>query len=235
MGSIALSGHSPAGPTGRPVRPWTRAGAAPWTLSATAALALMLGPAAAIAQPTPTARDRQAAAEASGQGSAAYLPGASPAARRWFDLAATARAPLRPPPDPYGEADATTGEPPVPGEGSSARVVPAPVTLVAAGLTLLSGGLLLWSAVDAASGVDAHGAMPTPEALRANQAKEERTTWLIATTAILAVTTVVLAILTDGASLRGGSAPPGRAGLPVSVAPVAGPDGGLLALGGPLP
>ncbi|MBN4049573.1 hypothetical protein JYT86_00785, partial [bacterium AH-315-N03] len=57
--------------------------------------------------------------------------------------------------------------------------------------------ILVWSGIDTLDGVDAFNRMPTPEGFEEGQAKELRTNLLIAITAGLGVTTLVLAILAD--------------------------------------
>lgn len=68
---------------------------------------------------------------------------------------------------------------------------------VAAGATVVSGGLLIWSGVDTNAGVADYEAHPTQDALNAGQAKEARTNVLIGTTAVLAAATLTLALFTN--------------------------------------
>lgn len=85
---------------------------------------------------------------------------------------------------------------------------------VTAGATAVSGGLLIWSGIDANAGVDAYEANPTQEALDAGQAKEARTNALIATTAVLAAGTLALAFFTDfGSHDRSSSSPTASVGV----------------------
>jgi hypothetical protein len=74
--------------------------------------------------------------------------------------------------------------------------VPLAVTLTAGGLTAVSAGLLVASVVDAAS---LRRVAMTDAMLADLASRDERTAWLVATTSILVVTTVVLALLTGEA------------------------------------
>jgi len=68
---------------------------------------------------------------------------------------------------------------------------------IALALTAGAGGTLIWSGVDTLDGVSAYNAAPTVEGLRDGQSRELRTNILIGVTGALAITTVVLAVLTD--------------------------------------
>jgi hypothetical protein len=89
------------------------------------------------------------------------------------------------------------------------------VVLVAAGATVVTGGLLIWSGLDTTAGVPAYEANPTQEALEAGQQKELRTNVLVGVTALLGVTTGVLAIFTDWGGRD--DAPPVEAGVAPTV------------------
>lgn len=65
------------------------------------------------------------------------------------------------------------------------------------GLTLVSGGLLIWSGIDMYAGVPAYQANPTMAALQDGQARELRTDILWGVTGALAATSVILAVFTD--------------------------------------
>ncbi len=104
-----------------------------------------------------------------------------------------------------GETDAQGGE--AGGEGGSAGEASTPasggggLSPIAFGIALVltagAGGTLAWSGVDTLDGVSAYNAAPTVEGLRDGQSRELRTNVLIGATGALAITTLVLAILTD--------------------------------------
>lgn len=89
--------------------------------------------------------------------------------------------------------ESETAPPPVVDQGG---VTPA---LFAVGLvlTVASGAVLTWSGVDALDGVPAYRDNPTPEGLADGQYRELRTNVLIGVTAGLALTTAILALVTD--------------------------------------
>ncbi len=91
-------------------------------------------------------------------------------------------------------------------------------------LTAGAGGLLIWSGVDALSGVDAYEADPTDARLAEGQSKELRTNILIGVTGGLGIVSAVLLFLTDW----GGS--DDEEELDVALAPIAG--GGAAFVGG---
>jgi len=64
-------------------------------------------------------------------------------------------------------------------------------------LTVGSGAVLAWSGVDTLDGVPAYRNTPTPAGLADGQSRELRTNVLIGVTAGLAVTTLILALVTD--------------------------------------
>ncbi len=68
--------------------------------------------------------------------------------------------------------------------------------------------MTIWSGLNTTAGVDEYEANPTQEALDEGRAKERRTNILIGVTAGLAVTTVVLALLTDFGSASDDAGPP---------------------------
>jgi len=82
-------------------------------------------------------------------------------------------------------------------QASGGGGVPVAVTVTAMILTAGLGGVLIWSGVDALDGVPAYEANPTVEGLADGRAREERTNWLIAGTAVAGAATVVLMLLTD--------------------------------------
>jgi hypothetical protein len=71
------------------------------------------------------------------------------------------------------------------------------VFITLAGLTLASGGVLIWSAVDMYAGVPAYQMNPTMAGLQDGQARELRTDVMWGVTGALAATSVILAIVTD--------------------------------------
>ncbi len=117
-------------------------------------------------------------------------PVASPGPRGWPAAA------LRRPPSAADGANADAGASPVESRRGGGGLPPA-VALVSAGATVVAGGLLIWSGLDTNAGVPAYEANPTQAALEAGQAKELRTNVLVGVTALLGVTTGVLAIFTD--------------------------------------
>jgi len=90
-------------------------------------------------------------------------------------------------PDPEPQADG----------GGGLGGVPLAVTITSLVLTAGLGGVLVWSGVDTLDGVEAYEANPTVEGLDDGRSREERTNWLIAGTAVLGATTVILMIFTD--------------------------------------
>ncbi len=127
----------------------------------------------------------------------------------------------RPPGAPDG---AGTGAEPAPSESrqNSGAGLPPAVAFVSAGATVVAGGLLIWSGLDTNAGVPAYEANPTQAALEAGQAKELRTNVLVGVTALLGVTTGVLAIFTDWGG-REDAAP-----IEAGVAPTAGGAVGVI-------
>lgn len=109
--------------------------------------------------------------------------------------------------------------------GSGLSPIPFIVALVA---TAAAGGVLVWSGVDALDGVPAYEAMPTRARLEDGQSRELRTNILVGVTGALAITTVILAIVTDwdgdGSSTAESDTP--QVSLTVS------PELGMLTLGG---
>lgn len=140
-----------------------------------------------------------------------------------------------------GDEDTVAGEP-VPGSGGG--ISPAFV-VAGAVLTAAAGGVLIWSGVDALDGVGPYEAMPTAEGLADGQMRESRTNVLIGVTAGLALTTLILAIVTDwdgdppaSADVEGeteSAEDPSIAANSVSLAPVFDGHeiaGGVLSIGG---
>lgn len=101
-----------------------------------------------------------------------------------------------PPPDEHTP-------PPPPPPPSSSGLHPA-VFITAAALTAVSGGILIWSAVDMYDGVPAYQMNPTQAALQDGQGRELRTDIMWGVTGALAATSVVLAIVTDWSGGGGG-------------------------------
>jgi len=108
-------------------------------------------------------------------------------------------------------------------------------------LTVAAAGTLIWSGVDTLAGVGPYEADPTPERLADGQGRELRTNVLIGVTGALAVTTIVLGIVTDwdGAPSEAAEAPaaPSPTVSAVSVAPMPnvsgdGVDGAMLGVTG---
>lgn len=98
--------------------------------------------------------------------------------------------------EPIGEdvpADAQATEP-SPQSGAGLTPIVFVVSLVA---TAAVGGVLIWSGIDTLDGVPAYQAMPTADRLREGQYRELRTNVLIGVTGALALTTLVLALVTD--------------------------------------
>ena len=110
------------------------------------------------------------------------------------------------------------------GSGSGLSPIPFVIVLVA---TAAAGGVLVWSGLDALDGVPAYQAMPTAERLREGQSRELRTNILIGVTGALALTALVLAIVTDW----DGDGSPAQSGTP-QVSLTVTPDLGVLTLGG---
>jgi hypothetical protein len=84
----------------------------------------------------------------------------------------------------------------------------------------------VWSGLDTTAGVPAYEANPTQAALEAGQQKELRTNVLVGVTALVGVTTAVLAIFTDWGGrddTRGvGARAVGAANVEAGVAPTVG-------------
>ncbi len=128
-----------------------------------------------------------------------------------------------PPPEPPPEVAAadttdtttdtsTTGSATVPPASSEGGGVHPAAFFTVLGLTVVSGGLLIWSGVDMYAGVPAYQANPTMAALQDGQGRELRTDILWGVTGALAATSVILAIFTDwggggGASTESGTTP----------------------------
>lgn len=108
--------------------------------------------------------------------------------------------------------------------GSGLSPIPFVIALVA---TAGAGGVLVWSGVDALDGVPAYEAMPTAERLADGQSRELRTNILIGVTGALALTALVLAIVTDWDG-DGGTAESESPQVSLTVTP----DLGVLTLGG---
>ena len=111
--------------------------------------------------------------------------------------------------------------PEAPGETTPAASggggVPLGVTVTALILTAGLGGVLIWSGVDTLDGVPAYEANPTPEGLADGRMREERTNWLIASTAVAGAATVVLMIFTDWED--GGGQPSGDPDVSFDIRP----------------
>jgi hypothetical protein len=109
----------------------------------------------------------------------------------------------RPAPAPEPEPVVVVVAPPVeepdpiaPPPPSSGGISPA-VFVTALALTAVAGGVLIWSGVDTLDGLPAYQADPTIARLQDGQARELRTNVMIGVTGALAITTLVLAIVTD--------------------------------------
>lgn len=126
-----------------------------------------------------------------------------------------------------GTGEAGAGDAGASGGGGGAGLSPI-AFVVALGATAVAGGVLAWSGIDTLDGVPAYRDMPTVERLRDGQSRELRTNVLIGVTGALALTSLILAIVTDWdgepESAAEGSAP--QVSLFVS------PDAGMLTLGG---
>ncbi len=116
--------------------------------------------------------------------------------------------------------------------GGGLSPIPFIIVLVA---TAAAGGVLAWSGVDALDGVPAYEAMPTLARLQDGQSRELRTNILIGVTGALALTTVILAIVTDwdgdGERADEASTTP-QVSLTVSPELIISPELGMLTLGG---
>jgi hypothetical protein len=146
-----------------------------------------------------------------------------------------------PPPPPGGspESDPDGGARPV---ASAEPAGLSPVYFAVSGvLTVAAAGTLVWSGVDTLAGVGPYEADPTPERLADGQSRELRTNVLIGVTGALAVTTVVLGIVTDWdgspRDAAGAPAAPSPTVSAVSIAPMPsmrgdGVDGAMLGLAG---
>ncbi len=142
----------------------------------------------------------------------------------------------RPPPPPETEHEhvAVVVEPPhervidappvAPPPESSSGLSPA-VFITGLALTAVAGGVLIWSGVDALDGVPAYRADPTVARLQDGQSRELRTNVMIGVTAALALTTVVLAVLTDWDGDGASDETP-------TVSAAVSPDGGAVAIQG---
>jgi hypothetical protein len=125
---------------------------------------------------------------------------------------------IEPPPD-----DGTPPPPPpAPPPSGGGGVHPA-VFVTLAALTVVSGGILIWSAVDMYGGVPAYMANPTMAALQDGQSRELRTDIMWGVTGAFAAASVILAIVTDWGGGSSESQPtvslmgaPGGAGLQLS-------------------
>jgi hypothetical protein len=95
--------------------------------------------------------------------------------------------------------------------------------------TAVAGGVLIGAGVHALSGVSSYNAMPTVEGLRDGQSRELFANVMIGVTGGLALTTLVLALLTDwdGEGSSSTSEAP-----PVQTSFVVSPDIALLRLAG---
>lgn len=144
-----------------------------------------------------------------GQASGEVLLQESAGATRTVTLSPTALPQVTPPPHEEPPLQVT----PQPTHGG----LPPLVFYIAAGATVVTGAITIWSGIDTNAGVSAYEAHPTQEGLDAGQAKEARTNILIATTATLAVGTLVVALFTDF-----GAHPDEPPPVQVAVAPVPG-------------
>lgn len=144
-------------------------------------------------------------------------PVATPGPRGWPAAALTRRP---------SEDDGTATTRATPREDTRSGGLPPAVFLVGAGATVVAGGLLVWSGLDTTAGVPAYEANPTQAALEAGQQKELRTNVLVGVTALVGVTTAVLAIFTDWGGrddTRGvGARAVGAANVEAGVAPTVG-------------
>lgn len=141
----------------------------------------------------------------SGRGSRTERLDALPGAQRALSLDAPpeAPAPVSPPqaqtpPPPAPVAPAPAPLPPEP----SRRPLPPAVFWSALGATVVSGAVLVWSAVDTLSARDAYVTAPTESGYLDGVGRETRTNALIATTATLAAATVVTALFTEWRGAR---------------------------------
>ncbi|HHH27124.1 MAG TPA: hypothetical protein ENK57_02075 [Polyangiaceae bacterium] len=75
--------------------------------------------------------------------------------------------------------------------------IPLGVTITALVVTAGLGGVLIWSGVDTLDGVPAYEDNPTAEALADGRSREERTNWLIGSTAVAGAATLIMFIFTD--------------------------------------
>lgn len=144
------------------------------------------------------------------QASGEVLIQESAGATRTVTLSPTALPQVTPPP-PHEESPH-----PITQQASHSGLPPV-IFYIAAGATVVTGAITIWSGVDTNAGVNDYEAHPTQEGLDAGQAKEARTNILIATTATLAVGTLVVALFTDF-----GSHPDEPPAVQVAVAPVPG-------------
>ena len=120
-------------------------------------------------------------------------------------------------------ASDTSATPPASGGGLS------PVAFaIALGATAVAGGVLTWSGLDTLDGVPAYRDMPTVERLRDGQSRELRTNILIGVTGALALTSLILAIVTDW----DGEPESAAQGTAPQVSLFVSPDAGMLTLGG---
>lgn len=141
--------------------------------------------------------------------------------------------PAPPPPPPPVEVAVVEPPhayvPPPPPPPSSGGVHPA-AFITLAGLTVASGAVLIWSAVDMYAGVPAYQMNPTQAALQDGQARELRTDVMWGVTGALAATSVILAIVTDWGGGASSSGSTEAAAPTVSLMGV--PGGGGLRLDG---
>ncbi len=102
------------------------------------------------------------------------------------------------PPAPEPDPGVGSGSPEPPTEqDSGSSGVPLGVSIAAVVVTAGLGAVLTWSGVDTLDGVPAYEANPTTATLQDGRAREERTNWLIASTAVAGAATVLLLLLTD--------------------------------------
>ncbi|MBX7192464.1 MAG: type IV secretion system protein [Sandaracinaceae bacterium] len=112
------------------------------------------------------------------------------------------------------------------GGGGGISPIPFVIAIIAAAG---AGGVLIWSGIDTLAGVQPYRDMPTLERLHDGQSRELRTNILIGVTGALALTSLILAIVTDWDG-EGESSEP-AAGTP-QVSFFASPEQAMLSLGG---
>ncbi len=131
-------------------------------------------------------------------------------------------------PDDASSSDGGAAEGPAPSTSEGFRGI-SPIPLVVAGaLTVISGGVLIWSGIDTLDGVPIYEAHPTEANLAVGQARELRTNVLIGVTSALAATSVILAALTDWSGGDGETPATDAPALSFSF----GPDLAVLSLSG---